>query len=221
MCGPVYIAPYSGMRGHRTTKQTGALRGTWSNTLYIPSLQSCPALIPRSSLLVMATLINSPTSLAPYSAIIFDLGDVLFSWSAETKTSISPKTLRQILESPTWYEFERGLVSQDDCYARVGEQFNITASEIAKAFQVARGSLTANTQLITLIKELKAQSLLTVVAMSNISQPDYEYLRSKPGDWSIFDHVYTSAAAGERKPNLGFYQHVISSTGISVLYRIS
>jgi FMN phosphatase YigB (HAD superfamily) len=183
------------------------------------------AILPSSDssvkLLVMATLVNSPTSLAPYSAIIFDLGDVLFSWSAETKTSISPKTLRQILESPTWYEFERGLVSQDDCYIRVGEQFNIPAPEIAKAFQDARDSLAANTQLITLIKELKAQSLLTVVAMSNISQPDYEYLRSKSGDWSIFDHVYTSAAAGERKPNLGFYQHVISSTGISVLYRIS
>ena len=169
----------------------------------------------------MAALKSSLSSPAPYSAIILDLGDVLFSWSAETKTSISPKTLKRILESPTWYEFEKGLVSQDDCYARVSQEFDIPASEIAKAFQDARDSLTPNNQLITLIKELKARSLLTVIAMSNISQPDYEYLRTKPGDWSIFDHVFTSAAAGERKPNIGFYQHVVSSTGIGVLSRIS
>ena len=81
-----------------------------------------------------------------------------------------------------------------NCYSRVGKEFDIHA----------RDSLTPNTQLIMLIKELKAHSLLTVIAMSNILQPDYEYLRTKPADWSIFDHVYTSAAVGERKPNLGF-----------------
>lgn len=161
--------------------------------------------------------IDTQSSLGPYATLILDLGDVLFSWSAETKTSISSKTLKRILESPTWYEFEKGLVSQETCYSRVGKEFDIPVSEIAKAFQDARDSLTPNTQLITLIKELKARSLLTVIAMSNISQPDYEYLRMKPGDWSIFDHVYTSAAVGERKPNLGFYQHVICSTEIGVL----
>jgi FMN phosphatase YigB (HAD superfamily) len=164
---------------------------------------------------------NASSSLAPYSTIILGLGDVLFSWSAKTKTSISPQTLQRILESPTWYKFEKGLLSQDACYARVGEEFGIPASEIAKAFQDARDSLAPNTQLITLIKKLKAQSLLTVIAMSNISQPDYEYLRTKPRDWSIFDHIYTSAAAGERKPNLGFYHHVISSAGIGVWARLS
>ncbi|KAG6857679.1 hypothetical protein H0H87_004095 [Tephrocybe sp. NHM501043] len=151
-----------------------------------------------------------------YTAIIFDLGDVLFKWSSDTKTSISPRTLRDILSSPTWFDYERGRLSESECYAKVGEEFILESDEIASAFQQARDSLQADNQLIALIRELKAQShgQLQVFAMSNISLPDYEVLRSKPADWSIFDQVFTSGAAGERKPNLGFFTQVLSATGV-------
>jgi beta-phosphoglucomutase-like phosphatase (HAD superfamily) len=46
------------------------------------------------------------------------------------------------------------------------------------------------------------------------TSPDHEYLRTKQADWSLFDKVYTSANAGERKPNLGFYKHVLHDIAI-------
>ncbi|RXW24997.1 hypothetical protein EST38_g879 [Candolleomyces aberdarensis] len=151
-----------------------------------------------------------------YTSIIFDLGDVLFQWSADTKTSVSPKLLRSILSSPTWYEYERGRLSEQECYDRVGQDFDIVPSEIRKALDQARDSLVASHGLIQLIRELKEESkgALRVYAMSNISLPDWEVLKTKPADWSIFDQIFTSGAAGERKPNLGFYRHVISATGV-------
>ncbi|KAF5386224.1 hypothetical protein D9615_002237 [Tricholomella constricta] len=151
-----------------------------------------------------------------YTAVIFDLGDVLFKWSPETKTSISSRTLRDILSSPIWFDYERGRLSEDDCYAKVGAEFILEPEEIRRAFQQARDSLQADNKLIALIRELKAQSdgQLHVFAMSNISLPDYEVLRTKPADWSIFDEVFTSGAAGERKPNLGFFKQVLSATGV-------
>ncbi|KAG6820738.1 hypothetical protein H0H93_012384 [Arthromyces matolae] len=151
-----------------------------------------------------------------YTAVIFDLGDVLFKWSPETKTNISARTLREILSSPTWFDYERGRLSEADCYTQVGEEFVLEPDEIARAFQQARDSLQADDELIALIRELKAQSNgeLRVFAMSNISLPDYEVLRTKPADWSIFDQVFTSGAAGERKPNLGFFRHVLAVTGV-------
>jgi FMN phosphatase YigB (HAD superfamily) len=155
-------------------------------------------------------------SRVPYTAIIFDLGDVLFQWSAETKTSISPRTLRSILNSPTWFDYERGRLSEADCYTAISSEFDVSSNEVRQAFQDARDSLQANHDLIGLIRELKIQSngSLKVYAMSNISRPDWEVLRTKPADWSIFDEVFTSGAAGERKPNLGFYRHVITATGL-------
>ncbi|KAF9650600.1 HAD-like protein [Thelephora ganbajun] len=148
------------------------------------------------------------------TTLILDLGDVLFSWSSHTETSIPPRTLKAILASPTWADYECGLISQQDCYDRISNEFHIPPSEIAKAFNQARDSLESNDEILDFVRELKYQSddQLRVYAMSNISRPDHDYLRTKPVDWSLFDKVYTSADAGERKPNLGFYRYVLDDT---------
>ena len=150
------------------------------------------------------------------TTLILDIGDVLFSWSPHTETSIAPRTLKAILASPTWADYECGFVSQQVCYNRISNEFHISHQDIAKAFEQARESLLPNDEMLSFVRELKRQSdgHLRVYAMSNISQPDYEYLRTKPADWSLFDKVYTSADAGDRKPNLGFYRHVLDDIGV-------
>ena len=150
------------------------------------------------------------------TTLILDLGDVLFSWSPNTETSIPPRTLKAILSSPAWVDYECGLLSQQDCYDRLSNEFHIPTPEIAEAFNQARDSLKSNDEMLSFVRELKLQSngQLRVYAMSNISRPDYEYLRTKPADWSLFDKVYTSADAGERKPNLGFYRYVLDDISV-------
>ncbi|KAG1890277.1 hypothetical protein F4604DRAFT_1889197 [Suillus subluteus] len=154
------------------------------------------------------------SSTSNYTTLIFDIGDVLFSWSPQTKTSISSNALRKILSSPTWTDYERGRISQAECYIRVGGEFSVDPIEVGRAFQDARDSLQSNEELISVIRHLKARSdgMLRVFAMSNISAPDYEVLRTKPADWSLFDGV------GERKPNLGFLQgkNVLSARSLGM-----
>ncbi|EEB93777.1 hypothetical protein MPER_07526 [Moniliophthora perniciosa FA553] len=147
--------------------------------------------------------------------LIFDLNDV-FSWSFETTTSIPPEKLRPILSSHTWFIYECGRLAEMECYAQLGNQFSFHPDEVQQALHDARASLTANDELIALIQALKSQSNghLQVLAMSNISQPDYAFLRTRHVDWSLFDHVFTSGSVGERKPNLGFYRHVLQTTNI-------
>ncbi|KAG6871630.1 hypothetical protein C0995_002242 [Termitomyces sp. Mi166 len=150
-----------------------------------------------------------------FTAIIFDLGYVFFKWFPNTKTGIPAQTLRGILSSPTWFDYERGRLSESDFYAKVTEDFMLEPDQIVQAFRQARNFVQADNELIVLIRELKAQSSeLRVFAMSNISLPDYEVLRTKVADWSIFDQVFTPDAAGERKPNLGFFEQVLSATGV-------
>lgn len=151
-----------------------------------------------------------------YTTLILDIGDVLFTWSAKTKTSISPRLLKEILVSTTWFEYERGRISQAECYEKVASDFSLEPQEIAQAFEQARESMVSNDEMIALVHRLKSMSngALRVFALSNISQPDYEYLLTKPADWSVFDKVFASALIGERKPHLGCYRHVIEETGI-------
>ncbi len=152
-----------------------------------------------------------------YSTLILDLGDVLFRWSAKTNTPIPPRQLKEILSSVTWFEYERGQISQAECYERVATEFNLDAELIAEAFKQARESLRPNEDFIALIRDLRRQTQgqLTVLALSNISLPDYEYIMSLSSDWtSIFDRVFPSALLGERKPHLGCYRKVVSEAHI-------
>ncbi|KAH9858423.1 HAD-like protein [Lenzites betulinus] len=152
-----------------------------------------------------------------YTTLILDLGDVLFSWSPKTSTPIPPRQLKDILSSQTWFQYERGRISQDECYQRVGAEFSIDTTTIGEAFQQARESLRPNDAFLALIRELRKQShgQLTVLALSNISLPDYEYIMALDSDWtSIFDRVFPSALVGERKPHLGAYRMVLSEMNL-------
>ena len=148
--------------------------------------------------------------------VIFDLGDVLFTWSANTGTSISPKTLHNILRSATWFEYEKGNLGEEEAYSLVAAEFSLDPLEVGAAFRAARDSLHSDPSMVSLLRELKGNSDIRLFAMSNISAPDWEVLRHKghPEDWALFERVFTSAAAHERKPNLGYFHHVLESTGI-------
>ncbi|KAH8988053.1 HAD-like domain-containing protein [Lactarius akahatsu] len=145
------------------------------------------------------------------SVLIFDLGDVLFTWSPVTATSISPKTLKAILSSTIWQQYERGRISESECYRLAGERFSLDSEEVRRALVDARAGLRSNDAFIRFICDLQAESqgALRIFAMSNISAPDYADTRAKPTEWGIFERVFTSAAAGMRKPDLCFFEFVL------------
>jgi len=152
-----------------------------------------------------------------YSAIILDLGDVLFKWSPQTTINNLPLgALRAVHASEIWSEYERGRLTEDECYTQVGAEFHLEPGIIREGFSQVRNSLLIDEKLVSSLRDLKARShgQLRVFAMSNMALDEWDRIRTKPVDWSIFDHVFTSGAAGERKPCLGFYQHVLKETNI-------
>ncbi|KAH9833010.1 Haloacid dehalogenase-like hydrolase-domain-containing protein [Rhodofomes roseus] len=161
------------------------------------------------------------SSLPLFTVLILDLGDVLFTWSPDTKTRVARRLLRDMLSSETWKAYERGRLSQEDCYSRLAADFSIHVDDIASALQKAQESLRVNTQLADLIRELKASDdALQVYAMSNISIPDYNVVRQMPLDWAIFDEVFPSGLIGERKPDKAIYEHLVAKTGIDPRYAV-
>ena len=154
---------------------------------------------------------------APPTGLIFDLGDVLFTWSPNTTTTIPAKMMRRILSSATWIEYECGRIEQDTCYQQVAQHFAVPAREVAEAFSQARDSLQPNKAMVSFIHELKelSQGAVKMYAMSNISKEDYAFLSAKMANWSVFDRVFTSGHAGMRKPDLRFYRHVLKETKLA------
>lgn len=150
----------------------------------------------------------------PPKAVIFDLGDVLFAWSPNTTTTIPARKLREILSTPLWHSYERGEITRNACYELSARLLSLQASEIAYAFVQARASLQSNHTIVSILRELKKDPTIQVYAMSNVGKEDFEELATKL-DWSLFDQVFTSAAAGSRKPEPGFYRYVLGRIGLA------
>ena len=129
-----------------------------------------------------------------YSSLIFDLGDVLFTWSDSPKGAPLPAAvLRRILQSAHWFEYEKGNLSEEEIYTMVAHDYNLPIEDVQSTIQGARDTLQRNIGMLKFIQELK-QTGFTIYAMSNISQPDWEILFTKamPEDWDLFDRIYTS-----------------------------
>lgn len=151
---------------------------------------------------------------APPRGVILDLAGALFTWSANTKTTIPGGQLQAIRSTLVWYSYERGEITQDACYELSVQQFSLPASEIAEAFAQARRSLQTDDAIVSLLRELNEDPATQVYAMSNVGKEDFEALATKM-DWRLFDRVFTSAAAGMRKPDLRFYCHVLDCIGLA------
>ena len=137
---------------------------------------------------------RSLTKSKHYTAIVFDLGDVLFTWSSSTpKSPLPSNTLKNILRSYHWFEYEKGNLTEEQVYSLVAQEFSVAASDVKGAFEAARHSLKSNPELLDVIQELR-DSGLSIYAMSNISAPDWAVLSTKatPKEWAFFDRVFTS-----------------------------
>ena len=150
----------------------------------------------------------------PLQAVIFDLGDVLFTWSAETKTNVPATVLQQILFSNTWFEYERGRVTREDCFEKVAVEFSLNKSQVEKAFVQAHQSLRPDEVVVAFLKDLRSDGKLKIYAMSNIGKEDFADLEHKM-DWSLFDDVYASGDVGMRKPDPDFFRYVLDKIKIA------
>ncbi len=149
-----------------------------------------------------------------YSTLIFDIGDVLVNWTPVKDSTLPPKDLRRMLVSPTWAKFECGRVSEEECYQGIASQLGVEVHDLASSLAASRETLRFNLELFSFIDDVKKRYGLAVYAMSNISAPDFAYIRSKDAPWGVFDEIYTSCQMQERKPDMSFYQKVLSHGSI-------
>jgi FMN phosphatase YigB (HAD superfamily) len=149
--------------------------------------------------------------------LILDLGDVLFHWSSRELTALSPLTFHSCILSPTWGDFERGNINENEALHNIGKELDLECQSLQEALQQCRGTLQVDHQLCRQLQHLKAEmdGELKIYAMTNISEPDFIRLKAVLDDWSLFDGIFTSFEAGMIKPEPGFYQHVLSTIDLS------
>jgi hypothetical protein len=84
-----------------------------------------------------------------YTALAFDIDDVLFSWLPDTRDIILPRTLKDMMSLLTWFEYERARISQEVCYERVGQGLSLTPKQIVGALDHVKDSRQSDEALVS------------------------------------------------------------------------
>ena len=84
---------------------------------------------------------------------------------------------------------------------------------IAEAFPQAQESLQRHHAIIQLLHPLKKDPSAQLYAISNIGKEVFEELESRM-DWTLLHRVFTSAAAGTRKPERDFDRYVLNQISL-------
>ncbi|KAJ9611366.1 hypothetical protein H2200_004550 [Cladophialophora chaetospira] len=148
------------------------------------------------------------------SALIIDLGDVCCNWTAPQSLPISPAMLHRLLKTRTWYEYDSGALTQEDCYNNLATQYGVSAADVGEAFKQATSSLSPNEDTFEVLRNLKRtyNDSLKIYLMSNIPSPEWESVRADTRyDWTLFDGFFPSGQVGMCKPELRFFWHVLES----------
>lgn len=152
-----------------------------------------------------------PATLEPtYINLVLDLGGVVISYSPKGNSVLPPRTIKRIFGSLHWHEYERGNLTQEECYALVAKEFDLEDGAWGEAMDQMESTLTSNLEFIDAIRDLKTTyPRLRVHAFSNVSEPDFKKLEPIVKEWGIFDSVTTSATVGSRKPDFDSYRRLL------------
>ncbi|KAI1809566.1 Haloacid dehalogenase-like hydrolase-domain-containing protein [Poronia punctata] len=155
----------------------------------------------------------------PPAAIIFDLGEVVFSWSSSTTPKLPKPILRSIMKSATWATYERGQITRQHCFELVARQLSVSVEDVSLSFAQVRQTLNVNPGVLSFLQDMKKQqkqknkNKTKIYAMSNIGREDFADI-AQSMDWTLFQHVFTSAEAGARKPDSASYEYVLKEIGL-------
>lgn len=159
------------------------------------------------------TLANMPNPKS--KTIMVDLEGILMHSPTDRTLATEDSTisLRRLMLSSIWMDYECGKFLEEDCFARLASEYHIEASELAAMIGDIRQTITYDEKVAAVFENVK-QSGTRLFLVTNISYADYAALRGRwsPAFWSIFDAVFTSSVLGVRKPNLRFYRHVLRVT---------
>ncbi|KAM0461264.1 hypothetical protein ACHAPV_004583 [Trichoderma viride] len=143
-----------------------------------------------------------------WKAIVLDLNGVLLSYGGKVPSSVlKPSQIKNVLDSPTWYDYECGKISsRQECYQRVSEEFEMDVGVFTDALEQLTKTVKPHSEFIAAIKKIRsAFPDIKFYGMSNISQPDYEFLKPMISSWGILDGFQASGQAGVRKPDNASY----------------
>lgn len=148
-----------------------------------------------------------------YTAIVLELFKVVVKTSLDQLTAVPRLTYQSLICCSSTVRFQRNEISYTEYKRCVEAEWHLAPSVIDTMFAQVRESMVVNTDLLERLRSLKNMmgGRLQIYALSNVSETDRIHMETLPVDWTIFDHIFTSAEMRMRKPELRCFRHILTS----------
>ncbi|MCB1066678.1 MAG: HAD family phosphatase [Simkania sp.] len=150
-----------------------------------------------------------------YSAVIFDMGNVLISFSFEKMLSQVATTVQLpvekvkslFVEEGIGIKYERGEVSSRDLYNMLSEHSPVPF-EFTKFIEAGCDIFTPRSEMVQIVKQLKAKGI-RLILLSNTNEAHYQYISKHYDFLPLFDHLILSYKVHRVKPEKEIYQEAL------------
>jgi putative hydrolase of the HAD superfamily len=152
--------------------------------------------------------------------VIFDFGGVLVNWRPEeiidgfyAEPELREAIRTHAFQHDDWLDMDRGVLDEATVVRRFAARMGRPDSEMSALLDRVRESLTPIEPTVGLLTELRDRGL-TLYGLSNISEPNFEHLRSLHEFFGLFEGIVVSARVKLLKPDPAIYEHLRERYGL-------
>ena len=150
-----------------------------------------------------------------YKTLIFDLGNVLISFSHEKMYAqlarlceMPTAAIKELFqESRVGMQYERGLVSSAEIHSLLQETSGKDLS-YTEVLEAGSDIFTPRPDMVDLIKTLKKQGY-HLLLLSNTNEAHYQFIDKQFGLFDLFHHLILSFEIGAVKPERAIFEEVL------------
>jgi len=156
-----------------------------------------------------------------YQAIMFDLGNVLISFSHEkmfsqvsTLTGLPKHDVEDLLiHHRVAHQYERGLISSEDIYKIIHKKSPNTF-HLSDLLNAASSIFSPRLEMEALVQTLKKKGY-TLILLSNTVEPHYQYISTNYSFLEAFDHIVLSYEVESAKPEVAIFDHALKKANLT------
>jgi len=149
-----------------------------------------------------------------FSAVIFDLGNVVLNWdiegivqSLDVSSEESARVKQELFDHQHWVDLDHGKVTEDAVTAEITKRTSISASTIRDAMLAAKTTLSVISPTRQLMDEI-ASSEMPMYCLSNMSRETYAHIKEYEF-FELFSGIVISGHEECMKPDKEIYNRLL------------
>ncbi|GAB1201286.1 hypothetical protein APSETT444_010676 [Aspergillus pseudonomiae] len=145
-----------------------------------------------------------------YKGLLLELKNFILTSSLDN-IQLPLNTFQSILFCSATVEYQCGLLTEEQYFARLAVDFGHSQEEIEASITAVRNTYQVKATALEFLASIKSRfgSRCELYAMTNLPREDYALVKGLGIDWSLFERVFVSSEMNMQKPELRIYRHVL------------